>query len=202
MIINKRKSVQVTALAIAKRNYFTYLFSLLLLATIINMMIFSCTLAKGRNHVFKSEKAIAEQNSKAIANIDSHKYSRKYQSKSIKAIQVGIASYYGKKFNHRLTATGIVFDMNAITAASRTLPIPSVAKVTNLKNNKTLYVLVNDRGPYVKHRVMDLSKRAAEKLDYLKEGTTKVKIEYSPEKTYQLFKNSSEFQKYGITLAK
>lgn len=89
----------------------------------------------------------------------------------------GIASWYGKKFHGEKTSNGEIYDMYAMTAAHKTLPIPSYVRVTNLDNNKQVVVRVNDRGPFHEGRVIDLSYAAASKLDYLKHGTAKVKVE-------------------------
>ncbi len=91
---------------------------------------------------------------------------------------VGLASWYGDAFHGRRTANGEIYDKNAITAAHPTMPLPSYARVTNLRNRRSIIVRVNDRGPYHGGRVMDLSARAAEALDYKHFGTAKVKIEY------------------------
>lgn len=91
--------------------------------------------------------------------------------------QVGMASYYGKRFHGRKTANGERFDMNKLTAAHRSYPFGTVLRVTNLRNNKQVKVRVNDRGPYVGRRVIDLSKRAAKELGFVSRGVTKVKIE-------------------------
>ena len=89
----------------------------------------------------------------------------------------GVASWYGPEFNGRLTASGEVYDMYALTAAHRTLPLGTVVKVTNEDNGKTVQVRVNDRGPFMKDRVIDLSKSACESLDMMKNGTAHVKLE-------------------------
>ena len=78
--------------------------------------------------------------------------------------RVGRASWYGAAFHGRLTANGEVYDMNALTAASPTMPLPSYARVTNLDNGSSVIVRVNDRGPFAKGRVIDLSARAAKML--------------------------------------
>lgn len=91
--------------------------------------------------------------------------------------QTGIASWYGNKFHGHLTSNGEIYDMYAMSAAHKNLPIPTYAKVTNLANNKSVIVRVNDRGPFHESRVIDLSFSAAYKLDMLKTGTAKVKIE-------------------------
>ncbi len=92
--------------------------------------------------------------------------------------KVGIASWYGPKFNRRMTSNGEWFDMNYLTAAHPTLPLPSYAKVTNLENGRQIVVRINDRGPFVANRIIDLSKRAAEKLDMIGKGSAKVRVQY------------------------
>ncbi len=91
--------------------------------------------------------------------------------------QVGIASWYGKQFHGRKTAIGERYDMFAMTAAHPTMELPSYARVTNLKNRKSVIVRVNDRGPFLGGRAIDMSYAAAVKLGYHKAGTTRVKIE-------------------------
>ncbi len=95
--------------------------------------------------------------------------------------QEGEASYYGPGFHGKPTATGERFDQNDMTAAHRSLPLGTEATVTNLENGKQIEVEINDRGPYAKGRVLDLSKGAAERLDMVEEGTAPVKIEATPE---------------------
>ena len=89
----------------------------------------------------------------------------------------GVSSWYGKQFHGKKTSSGEVFDMYQISAAHKTLPIPSYIRVTNLANNKTMVVRVNDRGPFVGARVLDLSYAAARELGFAVAGTTPVKIE-------------------------
>jgi len=91
--------------------------------------------------------------------------------------ETGVASWYGEDFNGKLTANGERYNMNTLTAAHRTLPLPSIVKVTNLQNGRSVILRVNDRGPYVKDRIIDLSKRGAQLLGYMGQGTTKVKVE-------------------------
>lgn len=94
--------------------------------------------------------------------------------------QVGVASWYGPHFQGKKLAAGGIFDMNKISAAHKTLPLPSLVLVTNLENGRSLRVLVNDRGPYAKNRIIDLSKRAAEILGYKNKGTTRVRVRILP----------------------
>ncbi|MGB8855289.1 MAG: septal ring lytic transglycosylase RlpA family protein [Burkholderiales bacterium] len=89
----------------------------------------------------------------------------------------GIASWYGKQFHGRKTASGEIYNMYAMSAAHPTLPIPSYARVTNRKNNKSVIVRVNDRGPFHANRVIDLSYTAALKLGYIQQGSAEVTVE-------------------------
>ncbi len=92
-------------------------------------------------------------------------------------VEEGYASWYGLKFHGELTSNGEIYNMYAMSAAHKNLPIPSYVKVTNLENNKQIIVRVNDRGPFHKGRVIDLSYAAATKLGYAKKGTARVKVE-------------------------
>lgn len=103
---------------------------------------------------------------------------RYHPTNTPKPVQFGRASWYGKAFHGRKTANGEVYDMNHLTAAHKTMPLPSYARVTNVKNGHSVIVRVNDRGPFSNDRVIDLSKRAAEILDYTLLGTTEVRVEY------------------------
>jgi rare lipoprotein A len=90
----------------------------------------------------------------------------------------GIASWYGQDFHGRLTANGEVYDMHGVSAAHPTLPMPCYARVTNLANNRSLIVRVNDRGPYAGNREIDLSGKAAELLGFRGNGLARVRVEY------------------------
>ena len=89
----------------------------------------------------------------------------------------GIASWYGPQFHKRKTANGEIFDMNLVSAAHRTLPLPSVVRVTNLVNGRSLKIRINDRGPFAKNRIIDLSRRAAQLLDFERQGTAPVRVD-------------------------
>jgi rare lipoprotein A len=95
---------------------------------------------------------------------------------AVKIADAQKASYYSYEMGGRKTANGELFDPNAFTAASRTLPFGTKVKVTNLKNNKYVIVRINDRGPYVKGRTIDLSYAAAEQIDMIKSGVAEVEI--------------------------
>jgi rare lipoprotein A len=88
----------------------------------------------------------------------------------------GVASWYGKKFHGRLTSNREPYDMYAMTAAHKTLPLPTYVKVRNLRNDRTITVRVNDRGPFVHNRIIDLSYAAAMKLDMVRDGTSLVEV--------------------------
>jgi rare lipoprotein A len=90
----------------------------------------------------------------------------------------GLASWYGDDFHGRLTANGEVFDMDSLSAAHPTLPMPCYARVTNLSNGKSLIVRVNDRGPYRDNRLIDVSNKAAELLEFKGNGVARVRVEY------------------------
>lgn len=90
----------------------------------------------------------------------------------------GTASWYGADFHGRRTANGEIFDRKSISAAHPTMPLPSYARVTNLRNSRSMIVRVNDRGPYHGGRVMDVSQRVAEALDFRSAGTARVKVEW------------------------
>lgn len=92
--------------------------------------------------------------------------------------EVGMASWYGDAFNGRPTSTGERFDMNALTAAHKTLPLPGLVEVTNLSNGRRIVARVNDRGPFVDGRIIDLSREAADELDMRREGVARVRVRY------------------------
>lgn len=93
--------------------------------------------------------------------------------------RTGIASWYGTAFHGRRTANGETYDMNALTAGHPTLPMPSYAYVTNLDNGRTILVRINDRGPYVNNRLIDLSRRSAAELGYTRHGLARVRVRYA-----------------------
>jgi len=97
--------------------------------------------------------------------------------KSVNYSAVGIASWYGADFHGRRTANGETFNMHSLTAAHRTLPLQCTVKVTNLANNRSLFVRVNDRGPFTGNRLIDLSAQSAKLLGFYDRGLAKVKIE-------------------------
>ncbi len=133
-------------------------------------------------HVAKSvHRATSEQPS---ADAGVYKVGKPYQIKGVwyypredpKYSKTGIASWYGEEFHGRRTANGEVYDMNDLTAAHKTLPMPVRVRVTNLENGRSLVLRVNDRGPFVNGRIIDVSRRAAQLLGFQKQGTAKVRV--------------------------
>ena len=92
--------------------------------------------------------------------------------------RTGVASWYGPQFHRRMTSNGEWFDMDYMSAAHTTMPLPSYAKVTNLENGRSIVVRVNDRGPFVNDRIIDLSRRSADILGFVRQGTAQVRVQY------------------------
>jgi len=91
--------------------------------------------------------------------------------------EIGVASWYGEEFQGNETASGEIYDLNGLTAAHLTLPFGTIVRVTNLKNNKNILLRINDRGPYIGGRIIDVSLAAAKRLGFVYEGITQVRIE-------------------------
>jgi len=109
-----------------------------------------------------------------------------YPAQNFNYAETGIASWYGAQFHGRRTANGEIYDMNALTAAHRTLPLPSLVRVTNLRNGRTIKVRINDRGPFARGRIIDLSRRAAQLLGFQSQGTTPVRVEIIADESRRL----------------
>ena len=95
----------------------------------------------------------------------------------IRTLGTGRASYYGKRFHGRMTANGELFDMNAMTAAHKTLPFGTLVRVTNARNGRSVVVRINDRGPFIRGRVIDLSRAAARRIGMIQSGHAQVQME-------------------------
>ncbi len=100
--------------------------------------------------------------------------------------EVGVASWYGPDFHNGVTANGEIYDMHLMTAAHRTLPLPSIVRVTNLENGRSVVLRVNDRGPFVNNRIIDVSKLAAERLGFYEKGTTRVRVDILADESREL----------------
>jgi rare lipoprotein A len=104
-------------------------------------------------------------------------------SEDLRYNESGMASWYGPGFHGKRTANGEAYDQHAMTAAHRTLPMPSVVRVTNLSNGNTVILRVNDRGPFAHNRIIDVSRAAAERLDMVKSGVASVRVEILPDES-------------------
>ena len=133
----------------------------------------------GHVHTLTPDSVIRAEKLHPSANLSYKVKGTRYQpiQKVSNFTQEGKASWYGKQFHGRKTASGERYDMNEMTAAHRTLPSPSYAKVTNLANGKEVIVRINDRGPFHSNRVMDVSFGAAKKLGMVNSGTARVRVE-------------------------
>ncbi len=112
-----------------------------------------------------------------FARADGQRSAKRKTPTQNRSFQEGTASYYAHAFHGKLTANGEKFNMNALTAAHKTLPFNTRLRVRNLRNNKTVIVRINDRGPYAKGRIIDLSLASAKKIGMLKSGTAPVRLE-------------------------
>ena len=109
-----------------------------------------------------------------------------YPAENFKYVQTGVSSWYGQKFHGRKTANGETYNMNDLTAAHRTLPMPSMVRVINLKNGRSLKLRINDRGPFARSRIIDVSRRAAQLLGFQRAGTASVRVEVIADESRQL----------------
>nr|WP_246168525.1 septal ring lytic transglycosylase RlpA family protein [Wolbachia endosymbiont of Ctenocephalides felis wCfeT] len=109
--------------------------------------------------------------------------------------EVGIASWYGIEDHGTLTANGEIFNRHLVSAAHKTLPLPCFVRVTNLKNGSSLVIRVNDRGPFIEGRIIDLSEKAAIILGFHRSGITKVKVEYLRKMSEQLIQSTPHYRK-------
>ncbi|MAF96512.1 MAG: hypothetical protein CMM60_12255 [Rhodospirillaceae bacterium] len=106
-----------------------------------------------------------------------------YPAENYQYDETGIASWYGGQFHGRRTANGEIYDMNSLTAAHRTLPMPSFVRVTNFENGRSLILKVNDRGPFARGRIIDISRRGAQLLGYQSTGTARVRVQIMADKS-------------------
>jgi len=116
----------------------------------------------------------------------------------------GIASWYGIPFDGQQTANGEVYDMNALTAAHKTLPMPTTVRVTNLENGRSLVLRVNDRGPFVNGRIIDVSRRAGQLLGFSRQGTAKVRVTAVQSAAKRFVSNkpiTTEEERYAVAAA-
>ena len=115
--------------------------------------------------------------------------------------ETGLASWYGEAFDGQATANGEIFNLNELSAAHKTLPLPSVVEVTNLRNGRSMQLRVNDRGPYVDGRIIDVSRRAAQLLGFEMAGTTPVRVRILKEESIQVAEAAKRGQSGPVLLA-
>ncbi len=154
--------------------------ALLGMALMIAVFFTGCAETELASHLFKQVPFV--KSSKSIGHFkvgSSYKIKgrRYYPKETYNHTEVGMASWYGPGFHGKKTANGEIFNKGDLTAAHRTLQLPSIIRVTNLRNGRSVIVRVNDRGPFAHERVLDLSEHAAAVLGYKNQGITKVKIE-------------------------
>ncbi len=136
-----------------------------------------------------------------ISSCSSFKYRdiSSYKGKDFKEFQRGVASWYGRDFHGRRTANGEIYNMNKLTAAHKRLPFNTLVKVENLDNGKSVIVRINDRGPFVKRRIIDLSKKAAKQISMIGRGTANVILKIvNPEKKSYINNNKQADKVYFI----
>jgi rare lipoprotein A len=152
------------------------------------LLIAGCQTHKPEQDIFKPNGQVKptqkpyEINSQWYYPIDHYEYDEE-----------GVASWYGPGFHGRATATGAIFDENKPTAAHNTLPLPCMVRVTNLGNGRQVLLEVNDRGPFAKDRLIDVSRRGAQLLGFMAQGTARVRVECLPEESRQL---NEHYRKY------
>ena len=146
---------------------------MLKLFILISLFVYSCTPSPryASQNIKKDNNALKSKKVKTIPV----KPAPKDFDKS-KTIFKGVSSYYGKDFHGKLTANGEVFDMYGITAAHKTIPLNTVVRVTNLDNDKSIILRINDRGPYIEGRMLDCSYGAAKKLGFINAGMANVEM--------------------------
>src|SRR5438105_9567315 len=115
--------------------------------------------------------------------------------------ETGLASWYGEAFDGQVTANGEIFNLNELSAAHKTLPLPSVAEVTNLRNGRSMRLRVNDRGPYVDGRIIDVSRRAAQLLGFEMAGTTPVRVRILKDESIEVAQAAMRGQTGRVQLA-
>ncbi len=139
-------------------------------------------------------KRVQKANTEAVTAGAGYKVGKPYQirnqwyypAEDLEYSESGIASWYGKEFHGLLTANGELYDMDTLTAAHRTLPMPSAVRVTNLENGRSIVLRVNDRGPFASGRIIDVSRRAAGLLGFQRQGTAKVRVDVLPDESRNL----------------
>lgn len=166
------------------------------MSMVMVLLLSACAEAELASHVMKGGTRTGGSHPKSenTANAGNFKIGKPYKvegqwyypKEEYEYTETGIASWYGPGFQGKKTASGEIFDTGELTAAHRTLQMPSLVRVTNLDNGKSVIVRVNDRGPFKRGRVIDVSQKAAELLSFKNNGTAKVKLEVLKEESMKL----------------
>ncbi|MDB5491422.1 MAG: rare lipoprotein family protein [Micavibrio sp.] len=174
-----------------------------ILLVMLALALTSCTEVQFASHVFKNPGGDGQpQTTSTTPTQGTFKVGKPYvvqgttyyPKENYNLVETGIASWYGPGFHGGRTASGEDFNTNELTAAHRTLQLPSLVRVTNLENGRSVIVRVNDRGPFARSRVIDVSSRAADLLGFKGRGTAKVKLEVLPQESLRI----AEMAKQGI----
>jgi rare lipoprotein A len=172
----------------------------------ISLFINACAEVELASHMAKTiipPKTPASKGTFKVGSPYKIKGKKYYPEEDYHLVETGIASWYGPNFHGKPTANGEIFDKYELTAAHRTLQMPSLVRVTNLDNGRSLVVRINDRGPYKRGRIIDLSERASELLGFKNQGTAKVKIEVLTEESKQIAlaaRNGHDTSGYEVAL--
>lgn len=163
----------------------------LLSVIFLSVLLAGCSETKLISHYAKKLPWPSEENPASKGNYKIGKPYRVgavsyYPQESFHLVETGIASWYGPNFHGKRTANGEIFDKNELTAAHRTLQMPSFVRVTNLENGRSVVVRINDRGPFLHGRVIDVSRRAAELLGFIGKGTARVRVEVLEKESRQI----------------
>jgi len=173
---------------------------------IVAVFLHGCTSAELAIDLYKKQKRSTDEQIEVVAE-PRYKVGNPYEvagiwyypERDLAYDETGIGSWYGDEFAGKLTANGEIFDPELVTAAHKTLPMPSVVRVTNLDNGKSLVVRVNDRGPFVAGRIIDLSREAARRIGYKDDGLARVRVQVLAEQSLRLEKlaKNGKFPKIG-----
>lgn len=178
----------------------------ILILSLATLLLGACTEVEFASHVTKNAlggtPAPSQQGAFKIGKPYDIQGTTYYPKESYDLVETGIASWYGPGFHGKRTASGEIFDTTELTAAHRTLQMPSLVRVTNLENGRSVIVRVNDRGPFSKGRVIDVSERAASLLDFKRQGTAKVKLQVLPQESLRIAEMAKQGQSTkGIEMA-
>ena len=167
----------------------------------VSVMLSGCAETELVSHMFKKATWAGSKEtagSYKVGNPYTVAGVRYHPQEDFNKVETGIASWYGPNFHGKRTANGEIYDQNALTAAHRTLQMPSLVRVTNLQNGKSVVVRINDRGPFKRGRVIDVSKKAASLLGFINQGTAKVRVEVLEKESRQI----AEAAKRGMDTSK